>query len=308
MWPPSSVDSAFAWSTIAIAFQRTSAVASRSSSGSPGIGSSSSTGIVLTYGVLSPAETLTPYSCAWSIAWSSKNAIRSRPSNSTTASTESSHSWVSTGSGSVSGTSAATLLSRLAAPATVASRPPDPVGAALQLPSGAMSTGEHPNGSAAPDETAAQLRAATELLESVARDRGLLGSLSVEERARLLSAAADVFDPDVVQRRRFTKSKRKQEKAARVGDRRDAARRDRHPRPARKAGVHDAERLPAEGLRAGRPRRRAPRDDRGTALLRLQAAVPGRSIPSTTSSAPPAPSSTTRNGRRPPTSRAGWRC
>ena len=33
MWPPSSDDSAFACSTIAIAFQRTSAVASRSSSG-----------------------------------------------------------------------------------------------------------------------------------------------------------------------------------------------------------------------------------------------------------------------------------
>ncbi len=51
MWPPSSVDSAFAWRTIAIAFQRTSAVASRSSSGSPGSSGSSSTGIVLTYGV-----------------------------------------------------------------------------------------------------------------------------------------------------------------------------------------------------------------------------------------------------------------
>ncbi len=73
------------------------------------------------------------------------------------------------------------------------------------------------NGSTPPDEMAARLRAATELLESVARDRGLLGSLSVEERTRLLSAAADVFDPDVVQRRRFTKSKRKQEKAARIG-------------------------------------------------------------------------------------------
>ncbi len=80
-----------------------------------------------------------------------------------------------------------------------------------------MSTGEHTNGSAAPDDTAAKLRAATELLESVARDRGLLGSLSIEERTRLLSAAADVFDPDVVQRRRFTKSKRKQEKTAKIG-------------------------------------------------------------------------------------------
>ena len=72
--------------------------------------------------------------------------------------------------------------------------------------------GEHMNGSAGSDVTAGQLRAATELLESVVRDRGLLGSLSIEERTRLLTAAADVFNPDVVQRRRFTKSKRKQER------------------------------------------------------------------------------------------------
>ena len=75
-----------------------------------------------------------------------------------------------------------------------------------------MSTGKQTNGSTAPADTAAKLRAATELLESVVRDRGLLGSLSIEERTRLLTAAADVFNPDVVQRRRFTKAKRKQER------------------------------------------------------------------------------------------------
>jgi NAD(P)-dependent dehydrogenase (short-subunit alcohol dehydrogenase family) len=79
-----------------------------------------------------------------------------------------------------------------------------------------MSPGEHTDGSAAADNIAEQLRAATELLESVGRDRGLLGSLSIEERTRLLSAAADVFNPDVVQRRRFTKAQRKQERAARL--------------------------------------------------------------------------------------------
>jgi NAD(P)-dependent dehydrogenase (short-subunit alcohol dehydrogenase family) len=79
-----------------------------------------------------------------------------------------------------------------------------------------MSTGEHTDGSAAADDIAEQLRAATELLESVVRDRGLLGSLSIEERTRLLSAAADVFNPDVVQRRRFTKAQRKQERGARI--------------------------------------------------------------------------------------------
>ena len=61
-----------------------------------------------------------------------------------------------------------------------------------------------------------QLREATELLESVAHDRGLLGALTVEERTRLLKAAADVFNPDVVQRRRFTKAKRKEERDASI--------------------------------------------------------------------------------------------
>src|SRR6188472_3142434 len=98
MWPPSSVDSAFAWSTIAIAFQRTRAVAAASSSASPGISGSSSVGIVLTYGVETPALTGTWRSWARSTARSRRYAIRRRPSTSTTASTESSHSWVSTGS------------------------------------------------------------------------------------------------------------------------------------------------------------------------------------------------------------------
>ena len=122
---------------------------------------------------------------------------------------------------------------------------------------------------------AEQLRAATELLETVARDRGLLGSLTVEERTRLLKAAADVFNPDVVQRRRFTKAKRKEERGREHPRRRGEARRHRHPRAARAAGLHDAERLPAEGVRARGPStsERA-RDGRGAALLRLQAALP----------------------------------
>ena len=79
-----------------------------------------------------------------------------------------------------------------------------------------MSTGEQTGESAAFDDTARQLRAATELLESVVRDRGLLGSLSIEERTRLVAAAANVFNPDAVQRRRFTKEQRKQVRAARI--------------------------------------------------------------------------------------------
>jgi NAD(P)-dependent dehydrogenase (short-subunit alcohol dehydrogenase family) len=61
-----------------------------------------------------------------------------------------------------------------------------------------------------------RLKAATEILESVVRDRGLLGALSIEERTRLLSAAGDVHNPDIVQRRLWAKSLRKREKAAKL--------------------------------------------------------------------------------------------
>ncbi len=61
-----------------------------------------------------------------------------------------------------------------------------------------------------------RLREATELLESVVRDRGLLGALTVEERTRLVAAAADVHNPDLAQRRIWAKSLRKREKAAKL--------------------------------------------------------------------------------------------
>ena len=69
---------------------------------------------------------------------------------------------------------------------------------------------------AKPEEngTAARLREAIEVLEAVVRDRGLLGDLPLEDRHRLLAAAGDVFNPDVVQRRRWGKALRKREKAA----------------------------------------------------------------------------------------------
>ena len=66
------------------------------------------------------------------------------------------------------------------------------------------------------DETVAKLRAATEALEAVACDRGLLETLSAEERTRLLTAAGDVFDPDVVRRRQSSKAFRRRQKAARI--------------------------------------------------------------------------------------------
>ncbi len=61
--------------------------------------------------------------------------------------------------------------------------------------------------------TEARLREAIELLEAVVRDRGLLGALSLEERHRLVAAAGDVFNPDVVQRRQWGKALRRREKA-----------------------------------------------------------------------------------------------
>ena len=137
-----------------------------------------------------------------------------------------------------------------------------------------MSTGHHEHSGPQASELAGRLKEATELLESVARDRGLLGALSVDERTRLLAAAGDVYNPDVVQRRmgaspsgggRRREAPRDETVLAETGIR---VLRD-------EAGVHDAERLPAGRLRAGRRRTRAgaPRGDRAAALLRLQAAV-----------------------------------
>ncbi|MEO5632628.1 SDR family oxidoreductase [Gaiella sp.] len=79
-----------------------------------------------------------------------------------------------------------------------------------------MSTPDPEDASTTRADRAELLRTTTELLESIVRDRGMLGSLSVEDRTRLLTAAADVFDPDPVQRRRYTKEKRKQERAASI--------------------------------------------------------------------------------------------
>ncbi len=63
------------------------------------------------------------------------------------------------------------------------------------------------------DEAGRRLKDATEALEAVVQDRGLLGSLTVEERTRLLSAAGQVYNPDIVQRRQWGKAVRRREKA-----------------------------------------------------------------------------------------------
>jgi NAD(P)-dependent dehydrogenase (short-subunit alcohol dehydrogenase family) len=66
------------------------------------------------------------------------------------------------------------------------------------------------------ESLAERLRAVTETLESIVQDRGLLAALSVEERTRLLAAAADVHNPDLEQRRRWSKASRRREKADRL--------------------------------------------------------------------------------------------
>ena len=66
------------------------------------------------------------------------------------------------------------------------------------------------------ESLAARLRAVTEALEEIVQDRGLLAALSLDERTRLLTAAADVHNPDLEQRRRWSKASRRREKAERV--------------------------------------------------------------------------------------------
>jgi NAD(P)-dependent dehydrogenase (short-subunit alcohol dehydrogenase family) len=75
-----------------------------------------------------------------------------------------------------------------------------------------MAIGEHES------LVAARLRAATETLEEIARDRTLLQELTVDERTRLLSAAGRVFDPDVVVRRRAAKEMRRRKKNAKLAE------------------------------------------------------------------------------------------
>ena len=61
-----------------------------------------------------------------------------------------------------------------------------------------------------------RLRETTELLESIAADRSLLGSLAPEERIRLRNAAGDVFNPDPEDRRQQIKARRRKERADRL--------------------------------------------------------------------------------------------
>jgi len=61
-----------------------------------------------------------------------------------------------------------------------------------------------------------QLKAAAEILEKAASNRALLAELSVEDRTRLLTAAGNIYCPDVAQRRRLVKASSKQRKAEKI--------------------------------------------------------------------------------------------
>jgi len=61
-----------------------------------------------------------------------------------------------------------------------------------------------------------QLRAATELLESIANNRELLAKVPAEDQKRLVRAAGKVFQPDDVARRRLVKANRREGKAEKV--------------------------------------------------------------------------------------------
>src|SRR5688500_14231259 len=80
-----------------------------------------------------------------------------------------------------------------------------------------MAIGEHEGAQNASAGRAERLKAAADTLEAIVRDRSLLKSLPLEERTRLLAAAGDVHNPDVVQRRRFNKVVRRERQEARLG-------------------------------------------------------------------------------------------
>ena len=110
------------------------------------------------------------------------------------------------------------------------------------------------NGKAPSPDLTDQLKAAADLLESIANDRQLLAKVAPEVQKRLVSAAGKVFQPDNVARRRLVKANRRQDKAAKI-DREKAALSETGIRKLRREeGFQHAEHLPACRLRTARCR------------------------------------------------------
>jgi NAD(P)-dependent dehydrogenase (short-subunit alcohol dehydrogenase family) len=73
---------------------------------------------------------------------------------------------------------------------------------------------KNPDSNKSAADPTARLREAAAILEAAAANRALLSGLSPEERSRLIQAAAQIFCPDVNERRRLTKATVRQRKAA----------------------------------------------------------------------------------------------
>ena len=92
-----------------------------------------------------------------------------------------------------------------------------------------------PDGTLPSATLADRLRAATEVLETIVADRGLLGDLSAEERTRLIRAAGAVHTPDVRARRRFVKSTAQRRRAVAI---------ERNERLRHETGIRELRRRP----------------------------------------------------------------
>ncbi len=78
-----------------------------------------------------------------------------------------------------------------------------------------MSANSH-HGGGEKESLAAQLKSAMKTLELAAGNRAVLAQLSEEERTRLLTAAREIFSPDVKSRRRLVKEKARLRKAEKI--------------------------------------------------------------------------------------------
>ena len=90
-----------------------------------------------------------------------------------------------------------------------------------------------------------RVRVATELLESIVADRGLLLRIDPGDRHRLLQAAGHVYAPDAAARRQLVRASSRRRKAEKVRREETALDADRDPDASPADGVHQPQRLSA---------------------------------------------------------------
>lgn len=71
---------------------------------------------------------------------------------------------------------------------------------------------------APPAVTTAELKAATELLKRIAGNRAVMAGLTSDERKELIHAAGEVYNPDIVERRRLVRATERMRKAKLIGE------------------------------------------------------------------------------------------